>query len=155
MFSRLLKPKTPTVALPATEPECATDTGEHQAALVCTGATQGTPLAPADLDWEPIVIGTVHSRRERAILLIEALRAAGYDGKAIYEDDLRVMHERLCMERGWAMLSWFAICREMGPKGLDLRLKEKLRVDGSRLTMYAIREPVTNVVAMAKRADAS
>jgi hypothetical protein len=150
MLSRFLKSKaSATVAGDATEMEPATDTSVHELAPpVCTSADQAAPLPSAQPEWAPIVVGTVHSRRERAILLIEALRAAGYDGKAMYEDDLRIMHERLCQERGWAMAPWFAICRELGPKGLDLRLKGKLRVQGSRLTMYVIREPAANVVAL-------
>lgn len=68
--------------------------------------------------------------------------------------DTETGERRLCQERGWAMLPWFAICRELGPKGLDLRLKGKLRVYGSRLTMYAIRKSDAKPAAVVELAVA-
>jgi hypothetical protein len=77
------------------------------------------------------------------MLLVEALLAAGYGGKSIYQGDLEVFHRILYQERGWAPVSWLAICREL--KRLGLR-KAKLSTDGERLTMYVISAPATNVV---------
>jgi len=97
--------------------------------------------------WQPLIVGTIHSPRERAILLVEALRATGYDGKSIYQGDLAVFHGNLCEERGWAPVSWLAICREL--KRLGLR-KYHMHVDGERLTMYGIAPPRTNVMQLRK-----
>src|SRR5262245_42580892 len=65
------------------------DTDPDRSATVDTGADQ----------WQPIIIGTVHSAKERATLLMQVLVDAGYEGKSVYEDDLREFHRRLCEER--------------------------------------------------------
>lgn len=124
----------------------APDTAPQQSAPVQTSADQCRPVPPGEPEWEPLIIGTLHSTRERATLLIEALIAAGLEGKAVYHVDLETFHHRLCAERGWAPISWLALCRELG----KLLRKVKLRADGERLTMYQIAKPPANVVQMRK-----
>jgi hypothetical protein len=122
------------------------DTGSHRSAEVDTSAQQVEPLQTSEPEWRPLIVGTIHHPRERAILLVEALVAAGYGGKSIYQGDLAVFHGLLCKERGWANVSWLAVCREM--KRIGLR-KWTGHVDGERLTMYEISQltqPGSNVV---------
>ena len=115
---------------------------------VRTDANPCEPVPTSEPEWDPIIIGTIHSTRERATLLIEALIAAGLEGKAVYHFDMELFHRRLCAERGWAPVSWLAICRELG----KLLSKVKLRADGERLTMYQIAKPPANVVQLARKA---
>jgi hypothetical protein len=65
------------------------------------------------------------------------LIADGYEGEPVLQEDKREYHHRLCVKQDWAQVSWLAICRELGPKGLKLR-KAYWRVDGERLTTYVI-----------------
>jgi hypothetical protein len=103
-------------------------------------------VQPTVPEWQPLIVGTIHSARERAILLVEFMVAAGYGGKSIYQGDLEEFHLRLCEHHGWAAVSWLAICREL--KRIGLR-KWTGFVDGQRLTLYEIQpvtEPASNVV---------
>jgi hypothetical protein len=119
------------------------DTGLHRSAEVDTSAQQVEPLQPSEPEWQPLIVGTIHSPRERASLLMDEVLSAGYGGKSIYQGDLEVFHRILCERDGWAPVSWLAICREL--KRLGVR-KAKLSTGGERLTMYVIEAPASNVV---------
>jgi hypothetical protein len=96
-----------------------------------------------------MTFGTVHHPRERAALLVSALVSAGYGGQSMYQGDMEECHLLLSKEKGWAPVSWLAICREM--KLLGLR-KYTLATGGGRLTFYEIAEPPTNVTQLRKPA---
>lgn len=129
------------------------DTGPQRSAEVCTdvaqvdtGAQQAPEVPPAEPQWQPLIVGTIHHPHERAVLLVQALIDAGYSGKSIYQGDLEVFHRILREQHGWAPVSWLAICREM--KRIGLR-KWTGYVDGERLTLYEIQpmtKPASNVV---------
>jgi hypothetical protein len=77
---------------------------------------------------------------------VQALIEHGLQGKSIYVGDLEIMHERVCRERGWAPVSWLAVCREL--KAIGLR-KWTGYGGGERLTLYEIQPPPANVVDLA------
>jgi len=102
----------------------------------------------ADTDAEqsgPVVLGGIRTAREHAIALLEALRAAGLDGRSLLADDMEEMHRMLCEQNAWIYRRWPAVGREQ--KRLGLR-KTKVWADGQRLTAYEIAAPTSNVVAL-------
>jgi hypothetical protein len=126
-----------------------TQGARHSPTAVCTGADHCRPVrtpAACRAPVQPLIFGTIHLPRERAILLVQALIEHGLQGKSIYVGDLEIMHERVCKERGWAPASWLAICRELKSIGL----RKWTGYGGSdRLTLYEIQPPRANVVDLA------
>jgi hypothetical protein len=118
------------------------DIGSQRSAPVDTSAQQAPPVPPDDPDWRPTVLGVRHSARERALLLIDALIADGYEGRPVIEDEMETYHIRLCRKREWALVSWLGICRQLGPKGFNLR-KGYVRAGDERWTTYDIARPKT------------
>jgi hypothetical protein len=113
------------------------------------GPAQCQQVPPeADTDAEqsgPVILGGIRTAREHAVALLDALLAAGLDGRSLLQSDMEEIHLNLCEQNRWIWRRWPAIGREL--KSLGLR-KTKVWAEGQRLTVYEIAAPASNVVAL-------
>jgi hypothetical protein len=93
-----------------------------------------------------VVLGVLRPPREHALALLEAMRAAGLDGKCLLQEDLAAFHLILCEARGWMPRRWLSVGREL--KRLGIRRGKEWN-EGRRRTVYEIGEPLETVVEFA------